>query len=88
VLREVWQRQHKGGGEVLLSGLQVRVQTLLERTGFLAVLGSDRVFWSADLAILSRGASVQPAVNAQEPFDDLDETLALTPHEDQAQRRL
>ncbi|MCB9435184.1 MAG: SulP family inorganic anion transporter [Ardenticatenaceae bacterium] len=55
VLREMLHRQHKGGGSVLLTGLQPRVETLLRRSGFLQELGEDHLFWSAEQAILSLG---------------------------------
>ena len=53
VLRELWQRQLAGGGDMLLTGMQPRVEHLLVRTGLREELGDDRVFWSADRAILS-----------------------------------
>ncbi len=53
VLRELWQRQLAGGGDMLLTGMQPRVEHLLVRTGLREELGDARVFWSADRAILS-----------------------------------
>lgn len=41
------------GGRVYLSGLNEPVRSYLERAGILAQLGDDRVFWSADQAILA-----------------------------------
>ncbi|HMQ53597.1 MAG TPA: SulP family inorganic anion transporter [Anaerolineae bacterium] len=89
VLREMWHRQHKGGGDLLLSGLQSRVENFLRRSGFLEELGEERVFWSADQAILSLGAT-WPSTPVQLPGDleTIDPTLIITPHEDQADRKL
>jgi SulP family sulfate permease len=83
VLRELWQRQHAGGGDMLLAGLQPRVESLLQRTGMLGQLGSDRVFWSTDRAITALGQPV-PSAAPEEllPPSGLDAGLMLTPHED------
>jgi SulP family sulfate permease len=50
-IAEIVHRQHAGGGEVHLSGLQPRVVRALERSEVGALLGQDRVHWSADGAI-------------------------------------
>jgi hypothetical protein len=47
-------------------------------------LGSDRVFWSTDRAIVSLGASVPDALVEPVEDSDLDSMLMITPHEDQA----
>lgn len=86
VLREIWQRQRKGGGNVLLSGLSPRAEALLRRSGFLNELGEQRLFWSADQAILSLGVSMPPVQIDTTASEDMDSTLILTPHEDQASR--
>ncbi|MEZ4517944.1 MAG: hypothetical protein R3C44_14380 [Chloroflexota bacterium] len=63
---------------------------MLDRTGLLDEIGRDRVFWSADRAILSLGADLPS--DGPEPLesgeDTLDETLAVTPHEDRADQAL
>jgi SulP family sulfate permease len=40
-------------GTVMLAGLQPRVQAMLERGGVIEAIGTDHVFWGADLAILA-----------------------------------
>jgi SulP family sulfate permease len=80
VLRELWQRQHKGGGDLLLSSLNGRVQTLLQRSGFLAELGEERLFWSADRAIVSLGAKLQPVMGQAQTADSpLTESVLMAP---------
>jgi SulP family sulfate permease len=88
VLRDLWRRQTKGGGRLLVSALQPRVDSLLRRTGFLDDLGSRQVFWSTDRAILSLGAAVPDAPKESVEEDDMDSTLVITPHEDQADRQI
>lgn len=58
VVRELIQRQRQGGGDILLTSLDERVQALLERAGVTAELGSDHIFWSADKAIAALGATL------------------------------
>jgi MFS superfamily sulfate permease-like transporter len=83
VLREAWQRQHEGGGDLLVSGLQPRVQVLLQRSGFLAQIGAQRVFWSADQAILSLSQPVEHAEPITEGVGNaLDTAQLLTPYEE------
>lgn len=53
VLRELLHRQHKGGGELLLTSIPPRVDALLRRSGLAEELGTERIFWSADQAILA-----------------------------------
>jgi sulfate permease, SulP family len=52
-LEEIVHRQHGGGGEVHLVGLQPPVARAIERAGLRALLGEDRFHWSADAAILA-----------------------------------
>jgi SulP family sulfate permease len=52
-LTQIIEEQHKHGGEVYLNGLQPAVRTMLERTGVLRMVGEERVFWSADQAIIA-----------------------------------
>ncbi|MFN8481927.1 MAG: SulP family inorganic anion transporter [Anaerolineae bacterium] len=87
VLRELWHRQHGSGGDLLLAAVQPRVEGLLRRTGFLDEIGSERVFWSADRAILSLGALLpsEPVITSEE--EDMDTTLMVTPHEDRARQQ-
>lgn len=59
VLRELHHRQQAGGGDLLLTSLDARVESLLRRSEFLDELGADRLFWSADLAIKSLGARLK-----------------------------
>ena len=58
VLRELWHRQYKGGGDLLLTSMDQRVENLLRRGGLLDELGPSRLFWSADKAILSLGGKL------------------------------
>jgi SulP family sulfate permease len=86
VLRELWHRQQSAGGNLLLASVQPRVETMLARTGFLDEVGQERLFWSADRAILSLGVQLPqtPAQSLGTGEDILDETLAVTPHEGRA----
>lgn len=88
VLRELWQRQRKGGGDLLLAAVQPRVETLLERSGFVDTIGRERLFWSADRAILSLGAELPPAEVEAEPGGNFDATLVITPHEDRGDQQM
>jgi len=89
VLREIRRRQETGGGGLLLAGLQPRAEALLRRAGFLEELGETRLFWSADRAIRSLGATrPAPAAAAAQETGDLGSTLILLPHQEQADREL
>ncbi|HEU5318027.1 MAG TPA: SulP family inorganic anion transporter [Chloroflexota bacterium] len=55
-IQEVIERQHKGGGEVRLAGVQRAVAARLRQGGILTELGDERVHWSADQAILAAHA--------------------------------
>jgi SulP family sulfate permease len=81
VLNELRDRQRKGGGELLLAGLQVRVEALLRRAGFLAELGDKRVFWSADRAILALGAALPETPIPESPTESLADEIVLAPVE-------
>jgi SulP family sulfate permease len=52
-IEEVVHRQHGGGGEVHLVGLQAPVARAIERADLRAMLGDDRFHWSADQAIVA-----------------------------------
>ena len=51
VLAALQEKMTKEGRILLLSSIQPEVQRQLERSGLVANLGSDKIFWSADLAI-------------------------------------
>lgn len=53
VISEFIQRQEAQGRYVYLSGLARPVREKLERGGVIQTLGEDRVFWSADQAIIA-----------------------------------
>ena len=86
VLREVLHRQKRGGGDLLLTGVQPRVETILQRSGFADEIGQDHFYWSADRAILAQGVHLAdvplPDVTDSVPDSRLDSTLVVTPHED------
>lgn len=96
VLAEVFDRQRAGGGDLLLSGLQPRVEVLLRRAGFLDTIGAERTFWSADRALgrLAELGAPQAATEGSGTAesdlagDRIDLTLVLTPHEDQTGREI
>lgn len=91
ILRELFRRQQSGGGELLLASLAPKVESMLERTGFLAEIGRDRLFWSTDRAILSLGAPLPDAAATTEMVPEspeLDETLEITPHQDRSTQRM
>lgn len=81
VVRELLHRQRRGGGDVLLTSMDDRVQLLLERAGVLAELGADHVFWSADKAIAALGATVD---NEPTATTSLQPALSLPNHSAQA----
>lgn len=89
VLRELFHRQKKGGGDLLLTSLDGRVETLLKRVGLWEELGEKRFFWSADRAILSLGAKMASgAETAVSPTPTLADTLVVQPHEDRTGQSL
>ncbi|MDX1385000.1 MAG: SulP family inorganic anion transporter, partial [Thermoanaerobaculia bacterium] len=81
VLHELLARQRRGGGALLLAGLQVRVEALLRRAGFLDQLGEANVFWSADRAILALGGPLPDAPRIESPGESLADEVALAPVE-------
>jgi SulP family sulfate permease len=52
-LTQIVELQQRRGGLVFFSGVQPAVRQLFERTGLLALIGEDRVVWSADRAIMA-----------------------------------
>ncbi len=90
VLRDLWHRQQSGGGDLLLASVQPRVELMLERTGFLNEISRERVYWSADRAILSLGMElpVGDVETLEAGSDTLDETLEVAPYEDRAEQAL
>jgi SulP family sulfate permease len=88
VLREIRDRQRRADGDLLLSGLHARVEALLRRSGFLDDLGADRVFWSADQAILSLGGVLAEPPEEPEPEEAMEDTLAVQPLQDLADREV
>jgi SulP family sulfate permease len=90
VLREIDQHLQQGGGELLVSGLSVRVEKLLRRSGFLDELGEERLFWSADRAIAALGARPPQTAGAVEDVTEVRgemvETLEVVPFADRAGR--
>ena len=82
VLREIWERQKKGGGDVLLAAVTPRVERLLDRMEFVEEIGRERIFWSADRAILSLGALLPNEAPVQtEGETTLDSGQEVLPHE-------
>lgn len=64
-ISEFIDRQEREGRRVYLSGLNKPVSEKLERGGVISILGEDRVFWSADQAIIAadryRASQMAPA---------------------------
>ncbi len=90
VVRELYHRQRQGGGDLLLTSLDARVEALLRRSGLWEDLGAERIFWSADRAILALGANMTedsdaPGAAAQ---DGMAATLVVNPHADRARHPL
>jgi SulP family sulfate permease len=52
-LRQIIEEQQHRNGEVYFAGVQPSVREMFERAGIIELLGEDRVFWSADLAIIA-----------------------------------
>jgi SulP family sulfate permease len=77
VLRELWHRQHQGGGDLLLTSMDQRVESQLQRGGLLDELGSSRLFWSADKAILSLGGKLGWETAVADPTPPLPEDSIL-----------
>ena len=64
-IEEIVHRQRKGGGEVHLSGLQPAVAAVLARSNVGALIGPERIHWSADDAIVATHALEAPATVTQ-----------------------
>jgi hypothetical protein len=73
--------------DVLLAALQPRAENLLRRSGFLDEVGNERIFWSADRAILSLGGDPPAAPKDAPEEDNLDSTLVVTPHEERSAKK-
>ncbi len=52
-LTQIIEEQHKHHGEVYFSGVQPAVREMLNRTGVMELVGEERIFWSADQAIIA-----------------------------------
>ena len=52
-LTQIIEEQHEQHGEVYFSGVQPAVREMLNRTGVMDLVGEERIFWSADQAILA-----------------------------------
>ncbi|RLT38449.1 MAG: SulP family inorganic anion transporter [Chloroflexi bacterium] len=90
VLREIFHRQHAGGGDLLLAGVDSRVESLLRRSGFLDEFGPQRIYWGTDEAIVALGAKVSllPPV-VEDMTGDLSHeaqaSLVFAPHAERAE---
>lgn len=90
VLRELWHRQHTGGGDLLLTSMDQRVESQLQRGGLLDEMGPSRLFWSADKAILSLGGKLGWETAVSDPAQPLPEdsilaTQTIEPFADRAE---
>ena len=52
-LTQIIEEQHKRGGDVYFSGVQPAVREMFARTEVLQMVGEDKIFWGADLAIMA-----------------------------------
>jgi sulfate permease, SulP family len=90
VVREIIHRQRQGGGDILLTSMDERVQLLLQRAAVLTELGADHVFWSADKAIAALGLKAEVvAPTSTEPVaaePPLMETLMISPFAETMER--
>ncbi|MCL4831505.1 MAG: SulP family inorganic anion transporter [Caldilineaceae bacterium] len=91
VLREILHRQHMGGGNLLLAGVDSRVQTLLQRSGFLDELGRQRIYWGTDEAIVALGADApHPSLLLEDLTGDVSHdaqaSLLFAPHAERAEK--
>ncbi len=66
-LTQIVERQQRRGGLVFFSGVQPAVRQQFERTGLLALIGEDRVVWSADRAIMAVDALYRREAAADAP---------------------
>jgi len=58
LIEELWEKQRKCGGELLLAAVQPAVREMLDRSKLTAEIGAHNFFWSADRAILAANARV------------------------------
>jgi SulP family sulfate permease len=58
LIEEIWEKQRKCGGELLLAAVQPAVREMLDRSKLTAEIGAHNFFWSADRAILAANARV------------------------------
>lgn len=52
-LTQIIEEQHTRGGDVYFSGVQPAVREMFARTEVLEMVGEDKIFWGADLAIMA-----------------------------------
>jgi SulP family sulfate permease len=69
-LAQIVEEQRKRGGAVAFSGLQPAVRDMFARTGLLAEVGEDQIFWSADQAIVALHGSKNAKTGA--PVEAID----------------
>jgi len=96
VLREIFHRQQAGGGDLLLAGVDSRVESLLRRSGFLDEFGPQRVYWGTDEAIVALGMDFSQApLLVEEPLlvEDMGDvshetqsSLVFAPHAERAEQ--
>lgn len=58
LIEELWEKQRKCGGELLLAAVQPAVRTMLDRSKLTTEIGAHNFFWSADRAILAANSRV------------------------------
>ena len=58
MIEEIWEKQRKCGGELLLAAVQPAVREMLDRSQLTAEIGAHNFFWSADRAILAANSRV------------------------------
>jgi len=58
LIEELWEKQRKCGGELLLAAVQPAVREMLDRSGLTTEIGAHNFFWSADRAILAANSRV------------------------------
>lgn len=92
-LRKLFYRQQSGGGRLILTGLDPRVESQMKQSGLFDEFGADNIFWSADRAIVHLGAQLKDA--EIEPAERLFggdsemlevESLISSPHRERADR--
>ena len=53
LIEELWEKQKKRGGELLLCSMQPAVRQIFDRAHLTSEIGEQNFFWSADQAILA-----------------------------------